>query len=149
MISRVAEDEGPVHKDVVIERIRLRYNLGRVRGSTRERVEDTIRVAVGGGRVKSDGTFIWSRDEQLNRAPRQPVDSNIDHVPPTELKAIVLATAKVMFGIARQDLVVEAARRLGFARTGSRINEVVDAAVQDLLDERKLVESFGMLRPAD
>lgn len=148
-ISRVAEIEGPVHKDVVIERIRTRYGLGRVRGSTRERVEDAIGAAVRGGLVKGDGMFVWSRDEQLYRTPRQPADGNIEHVPSTELKTIVLATARVMFGIARQDLVVETARRLGFARTGTRITEVIDAAVQDLIDEGKLVESFGKLRSGE
>lgn len=62
---------------------------------------------------------------------------------------MVLTTARVMFGMARQDLVVEVARRLGFSRTGSRITEVVDSAIQDLIDKGKLVESFGMLRPGE
>jgi very-short-patch-repair endonuclease len=149
MISFIAEVEGPVHKDLVIERIRTCYGMGRVRGSTRERVEHAILDAQRSGRIKTDGTFIWTRDDQLNRAPRKPIDGNNEHVPPTELQAVVLGIVRVNFAIARLDLVVETARVLGFARTGSRITEVVDAAVQALLDEGKLVESFGMLRPSE
>jgi very-short-patch-repair endonuclease len=148
MISQIVEVEGPVHKDVVIDRIRLYYGMGRIRGAARERMEDAIETASQGGGIMTDGTFVWVNDEQLHRAPRRPVDGNIDHVPPTELKAVVLATAREMFGMARHDLVVESARRLGFARTGNRITEVIDAAIQILLDEGELIESFGMLRPA-
>jgi hypothetical protein len=146
VVGQIAEVEGPLHKDVVIDRIRLCYGLGRIRGATRERVDDAIESAVQSGRIKSDGAFIWAWDEQLDRSPRQPADGSIDHVPPSELKAVVLATARVMFGMARPDLLVEVARTLGFGRAGSRITEVIDAAIQQLIGEGKLVESFGMLR---
>jgi hypothetical protein len=74
------------------------------------------------------------------------VDGNIEHVPTGELKAVILLTSEVTFGATRQGLVVETARQLGFDRTGSRINGVIEGAIQQLLDEGKLVESFGMLR---
>ncbi len=61
----------------------------------------------------------------------------------------MLAAAKVMFGAVSRDLVVETARQLGFARTGGRITEVLDRVVRGLIDEGKLVESFGMLRTID
>ena len=82
-------------------------------------------------------------------SPRRPVDNNIEHVPPSELKIILLKIVEAGLGIPRPDLVVEAARALGFARTGGRITEFVDELVQQLLDDGPLLESFGMLRLAD
>lgn len=148
LIVRIAEVEGPVHKDVVIDRIRQCYGMGRVAGSTRDHVEHAIRLAQSGGSVVGDSTFIWLREEQLHREPRRPVDGNIEHVPPTELRAIVLATAQALFGVPRPDLVTDVSRRLGFNRTGGRIAEVLDRIIQELLDEGQLVESFGMIHPA-
>jgi very-short-patch-repair endonuclease/DNA polymerase III delta prime subunit len=145
LIIRVAEVEGPVHRGVVIDRIRQCYGSGPIRGDARDWAESAILSAQQGGSVQGDGTFIWLRDDQLGREPRRPVDGNIEHVPPIELKAIVLATAKALFGVPRHDLVIEVARRLGFSRTGGRITAVLDRIVQELLKESQLVESFGMV----
>ncbi len=77
------------------------------------------------------------------------MDGNIEHYPPSEIKVIVIRTAKSMFGAARRDLLMESARALGFNRTGGRITEVVDNVIQSLLDEGKLGESFGNIHPTD
>ena len=145
----VADVEGQVHKDVIIERIRHCYGLGRVSGGTRDRVEHSIDTAIYEGRVESDGTFIWLREDQLRREPRHRPDGNIEHYPPSELKVIVLVTAKSMFGAPRRDLLIESARKLGFTRTGGRIEEVIDSVIQSLLDEGKLGESFGNIHSTD
>ncbi|MFQ6025903.1 MAG: DUF3320 domain-containing protein [Dehalococcoidia bacterium] len=149
LIIHIAEVEGPVHREVVIERLRQRYGLGRVRGSTRDHVEHAISLAQHNARVLGDGTFIWLSDDQLRREPRAPVDGDIEHVPPVELMAIVLSTARAVFGAPRRELVIETARRLGFSRTSGRITEVLDRIVQGLLDEEKLTESFGMIHAKD
>jgi hypothetical protein len=148
LVIRIAEIEGPVHEDVVIERIRRCYRLDRASESVRARIEAAIRFAQRAGFVRSDGAFIWLQDDQLDREPRRPVHQNIEHVPPTELKKVVLGTARAMFGASRSNLVVETARKLGFSRTGGRIALVLNEFVQALLDEGQLKESFGMVRPA-
>ena len=146
-ITQIAEAEGPVHEDVVIDRLREAYGIGRVRGSTRSHVEHSIHTAIREGRVKSTEQFIWCWEPQLSRLPRSPVDGNIEHYPPSELKTIVLGTAKLMFGAPRRDLVIESSRTLGFSRTGGRITEVIDGVIQSLLDEGELSESFGNIHP--
>ncbi|MHA1485203.1 MAG: hypothetical protein ACTSPR_07795, partial [Candidatus Thorarchaeota archaeon] len=145
LISQIAETEGPVHTEVVAERVRQCYSLGRLRGSSRDYITRAIQAAQRRGATSGDGSFIWARDDQLRRLPRLPVDGNIEHVPPTELRAVAISVAKAVFGIPRPDLVTEIARRLGFNRTGDRIETVLSTMVQALLTEGKLVESFGML----
>jgi hypothetical protein len=149
LIVRITEVEGPVHRTVVIERLRQSYGLGRVTGTTRDHVEHAITMAQRGGQVQGNDTFIWIGDAQLGRAPRRPVDGNIDHMPPTELKEVVLSTSRAVFGAPRGELVIEASRLLGFSRSGGRITEVLSHAVQELLDEGKLAESFGMIHAVD
>lgn len=149
IVKRIAEIEGPVHKDIIIGRIRLCYQMGHVRGSVRENVERCIRTACTSGVVRGSGDFIWLRDDQLRRMPRSPADGDIEHVAPSELRAIILAVTRAMFGIPRNDLVIEVTRTLRFSRTGGRITEVLEKLIKDLLDEGDLVESFGMIHIPD
>ena len=145
IITQIARIEGPVHKDVVIERIRICYQLGKVMGTTREKVETAIRLAKKNNHVMGSGDFIWFEEEQINRPVRYPVDGNIEHISPIELKSVTLTVAKAMFGIPQNDLITEVARLLKFNRTGVRITEVIGKTIEDLLSEGLLVESFGML----
>ena len=149
MVVLIADLEGPVHQDVAIDRIRDRYGMRSVRGSTREHVQRAIDSAHGYQRVQRDKPFVLLRDDQLRREPRIPVDGNIEHYPPSELRTIVIVTAKSMFGAQRRDLLIESGQALGFSRTGDRITEVIDGIIQGLLDEGKLDESFGNIYPTD
>ena len=94
-----------------------------------------------------DETFYWIGPDQLTREPRVPVDGNILHYPPSERKAIVLNTAKSMFGGERSDLLRESRKALGFERVGRRIVEVLDRAIQEMLDDGSLSESSGKIYP--
>jgi very-short-patch-repair endonuclease len=145
IITQIARIEGPVHKDVVIERIRVCYQLGKVVSTTREKVEQAIRLAKKIKRVIGNEEFIWFEEEQLNRSVRYPVDGNIEHISPMELKSVTLMVAKVMFGIPQNDLITEIARLLKFNRTGVRIVEVLGKTIEDLIHKGFLVESFGMI----
>ncbi len=133
-------------KTSVIERIRQYYDMGHVRSSTRDNIDQAIQAACKNGKVKNNGAFIWILDEQLHRAPRLPVDGNIEHIPPTELKTIIITIVKAMLGIPQSDLMVDVARRLGFNRTGGRITEILNDIIRELLNQGKLIESFGMVR---
>ena len=148
-ITQIAEAEGPVHEDVVIDRLREAYGISSMRGSTRSHVEHSIHTAIREGRVNSTEQFIWCWEPQMSRLPRSPVDGKIEHYPPNELNTVVLGTARSMFGASRRDLLIESSRTLGFSRTGGRITEVIDGVIQGLLDEGKLRESFGNIHPID
>ena len=143
LIQGVAEVEGPVHKDVVIERLRRTYGVTRVVARARDRIEYEIAQALRRREIHGDEEFIWLGEGQLERAPRLPVDSKIEHVPPSEIKAVILGIVRSGFGIPRTDISPEVARRLGFNRTGKRIAEVIEAAIRALLSDDCLVESFG------
>lgn len=151
LLVRIVDVEGPVHHDVVIDRIRHHYGLGSVKGRTRSHVEAAILTATrlkGVSFTEFGGeTFYSICPDQLTRDPRVPVDGNILHYPPTELKAIVLNTAKSMFGAERNDLVRESAKALGFERVGRRIVEILDRTTQEMLDDGDFSESFGKIHP--
>ena len=148
LVEIVARDEGPVHKDMVMERICGCYGISRLGKVAREKVERGIQLAQNRGVVCGDGSFVWLHAEQLSGQPRHLEGRKIEHLHPSELQSLIMATVRVIFGASRSGLVTEVARQLGFRRTGSLISEAIDANVQQLLGSGQLVEEFEMIRAA-
>ena len=153
MIKRVAQVEGPVHVDIVIERIRVHYQLSRVRGSTREKVINAIDRAAREGLVKKEENIIWTEDDQLDQPPRLPaqekVQRSIELIPTGELRTAILFSVKEIFGGSREDVVFKTARNLGYQRTGPSISKILDEIITQMLERGDLGESFGMIVVAE
>ena len=145
MIISVAKIKGPVHRDVVIDRIRGCYDIGSVRGSTRVKVEEAITKSISEG-LKTQGSFIWYEDEQLDRKPRSPAGKNMEQVAPRELKETIINVVTRISGAPQKDLINEVARKLGFDRTGGKIVDILITAIAELIGDSKLMESFNMIR---
>jgi hypothetical protein len=149
MIEWVASEEGPVHVDIVVERIRVHYRLSRVRGSTRERVMNAIDRAASEGSIKKEGNFIWDDDAQLSQSPRLPdldkAQRSIELIQPEELRKAILLSVKEIFGGSREDVVLKTARNLGYKRTGTSISQVLDKIITQMLERGDLGESFSMI----
>ena len=148
LVEIIAKDEGPVHKDIVMERIRGCYGIRRSGRVTRDKVERGIQLARSSGAVRGDGTFVWLDDGQLSRQPRRCEGRKIEYVHSSELQSLILATVRALFGTTRNGLITEVARHLGFRRNGPLISEAIGANVQQLIDSSQLVEEFDMIRLA-
>ena len=146
MAVSVAKVEGPVHPDVIIERIRERYGIGRVRGSTRDTVTYALQQAVAEKSLLSKDGFLYAERRQLNREPRAIGDNNIDQVSSSELKSVIARVADAFRG-PRDQLIPEVARAFGFARTGQRIVERLNEMIDSLLSEDRLEETGGIIHP--
>lgn len=140
-LQRVAAVEGPLHVEVMVDRSRERCGLGKVRGGTREHVYQAITRAVREGRLVRDGDFVAASTEQFSRKPRRGVGDNprdIEHIHVSELRSAVIATRHLMYGGNEEDLIVEAARQLGFRRTGSAIYERLREVIRTLTRDGNL-----------
>ena len=149
LVEIIARDEGPVHQDIVVERIRSCYGIVRLSGVARYKIERGIQLAQSSGAVRGDGSFVWLDDGQLSRRPRRWEGRKIEHVHSSELQSLILATARTLFGTTRRGLITEVARHLGFKRNGSLISEAIDTNVQQLINSGQLMEEFEMIRDAD
>ena len=162
LVTEVVHMEGPVHSDVVIERIRRRFGVGRLRGHTRGRVRNAMRDAVSRnelewvpestGDILPPQSFLVVPGQWDTVRPRMPRDEesrrSVEHIPLVELKAGVLACAKLLYGAGRDNLIVETARRFGFRRTGKYIKDRIGDAVDQLHKDGKLTGTAQMLNAA-
>jgi very-short-patch-repair endonuclease len=145
LVTAVVEVEGPVHQDVIIERLRVRYNMGKVRGSTRDHVAWMMKRSVTDGHVRADNLFLFADDNQLERAPRLPGDRDIDHYSPREMLKVVVACGAA-YPTAREALIIEVSRHLGFGRTGAKLTERLNGAIDHLIASGYAEDGFGGIR---
>lgn len=162
LITEVVRVEGPVHRDVVLERVRRRFRASRMRGATRLRFLSAIRTAA---RIN----LLWLPEESAGAAaqymflmdpaaaesitPRAPIDGSprrrIEHISLSELKAGVLVCAELLYGAERDDLVAETARQFGYRRTGKDIASRIGKAVDQLIHAGRLSGDAQMLTVSD
>lgn len=162
LITEVVRVEGPVHRDILLERVRRRFRASRMRGATRQRFLNEIRRA-------AHVNLMWLPEERAGAAaqhlflmdpagadsisPRAPTSDDtrrrVEHISLAELKAGVLVCAEMLFGAGRDDLIAETARQFGYRRTGTDIARRIGKAVDRLVHAGKLTGDDQMLTAAD
>ena len=162
LIAEVARVEGPVHRDVVLERVRRRYRASRMRGATRQRFLSAIRAAAHvslswlpeeSAGATAQYMFLIDPAATESITPHAPIDGatrrRIEHISLAELKAGILKCAELLYGAGRDDLIAETARQFGYRRTGKDIASRIGKAVDQLIHAGKLTGDAQMLTVAD
>jgi len=161
LVAAVVETEGPVHLELIIERIREHYGLGRAGRIVREAVIAGAREAIRLGAiallpsVRSTGEqdpFLVTKLGSAVKPRGQMKDGTvrkIDHVCDQEIDAAVVDVVAAMVGAKKEEAVIAAARAFGYARTGSQVEERMGAAVDRLLETGTLKDRLGSLVLAD
>ena len=148
-IIKVVQVEGPVHWEVVLNRLRECYYPARFTRRVKHGIAVLIDEEIQSGTIQESGDFLWENPGQLAQGPRTLGDRTIEQIPPTELSQVVIDAANALFSSPRSELAKEVARKYGFTRTGTKIASAIDASVQRLLDSGQLVEEFGKIRAAN
>ena len=162
LITEVVRVEGPVHRDIVLERVRRRFQASRMRGATSQRFLNAIRRAAHVNlmwlpeeRAGAAAQYLFLMDpaDAESVAPRAPTSDDtrrrVEHISLTELKAGILVCAEMLYGAGRDDLIAETARQFGYRRTGKDIARRIGKAVDQLVDAGKLTGDDQMLTAAD
>ena len=162
LIAEVVRVEGPVHRDIVLERVRRRFRASRMRGATRQRFLSAIRRA-------ANDNLQWLPEEETGAAaqylfltdpagvesitPRAPTSDDTrrkaEHISLAELKAGILVCAAMLYGAGRDDLIAETSRQFGYRRTGKDIARRIGKAVDQLIRAGKLTGDAEMLTIAN
>jgi hypothetical protein len=132
-IEQIAAVEGPVHLDVLLQRLRDSWNIGRVGPRIRANIEAAIDLAD----VVRDGGFVTvpERDGAVVRTPVPACARTVEQIADTELAAALLRLVQASAGITQDDLTAAAARLYGWNRRGpdisARLNQLVTVLVAD------------------
>jgi len=150
-VAGVVEAEGPIHRSEVVRRVCSLYGLSRAGERIEERIARSVGLAEQAGRVEPRGEFLWPagmidppvrRRGEAHESVRE-----IDRICPEEIARAARLVLEAQFGMAREDLVAQAARLLGFQHTGSKIQQRVGEVVDGELAAGRIVTAGdGTLR---
>jgi very-short-patch-repair endonuclease len=125
-IVQCVEEEGPIHKELLLRRITDSWGYQRAGSRIARHVATATGIGVRSGRIREVGAFLWPA-EDIEVVPRGPaLDGTlreISHVPDDEIAQAISAILERAYSLSPDDLAVQSSRVFGFQRTGSEIRD--------------------------
>ncbi|MGH6912080.1 MAG: DUF3320 domain-containing protein, partial [Geminicoccales bacterium] len=144
-VRRVVEIEGPVHVDEIARRVARACGRERAGRRITAVVDRGLTEAVGRGLLTCEGSFWRPADRSEPRVrdrskARSATLRRPDMVPPSEIRAAamhVIIHAELDVGPA--EIVTRIGRMLGLRTTSARLRSVIEAEIDRLIGERRVV----------
>lgn len=146
-LTALVDVEGPVHLDVVFERIRAWWDIGQVSARLRTNVERAAKEA----RILRDGDFLDLPGRPIDkvRTPTRYMTRKVKQVHIGELELAAQLLLRDAGAADRSELVVGVARIFGWARTGALVDQRINEAIDQLLSGGARKDDGGRLHFPD
>jgi very-short-patch-repair endonuclease/DNA polymerase III delta prime subunit len=141
-IIRIVRAEGPVHEELLMERLKEINQVGRAGTNVQENIECALKAAIQAANVERVDEHFLKVPGSRRRAFRTPGDGvqrPLPFLPPEEIELAVLFTVEDQFGYQRDALPRRVAELFGFERTPTRLGESVGSVVDGLVERGALV----------
>jgi hypothetical protein len=151
LVVQLVKEEGPVHVELAIKRLKQAWNVNRAGDKVREAVDTAAAAAEQRGELRRQGEFLWPagqakvtvRVPDPNAAPTAGRD--IEHIPDEELQAGLRLLLTHGGSMDADAIAAQAARLFGFAKVGDTIRARVEACVAALREQGACVERGGAI----
>lgn len=144
-IVTVVAVEGPIHRELLEERLKEINGVGRVGDNVAANIEHAVQAAVRRGELERVGNDFLRRPGQklaTFRTPGDGAERPAACIPVEEIQLAVLHVVEDQFGCQRAALPKAVATLFGFDRTPAGLADRVATAVDALL-EQKLLQASG------
>jgi very-short-patch-repair endonuclease len=145
LLTTVIEAEGPIHEDLLVQRAREAWGVGRAGTRIRDNIRQVLRALAGSGLVVVQGDFLDTVNRSDLRA-RHPVADAIrkcPHIPATERQLVLRELTAESPGMSRDELIRQTCDYFGWKRRGPDISSALDADIAVLLAGGVLTETAG------
>jgi very-short-patch-repair endonuclease len=152
VITRIVETEGPVHEDLLVQRAREAWGLGRAGSRIRDNVRDVLRNLGAEGVVVLDGSFVDVAGRSDGPAARTPVDAcvrKVAQVAPVERRFVLVRLAAECPGMTAEELLLQVREFFGWKRMGTDIRATLEADIAALYAQGRLGERQGFVFAAE
>jgi hypothetical protein len=144
-IAALVNTEGPIHHDVLVERLKEIHSVGRAGSNVQSNIELALRSAERARTITRDArsTFYSVPDNRLEsfRLPTESVRRPVEHIAPAEISLAVLYLVEDQFGVVEESLPTAVARLFGIDRLRSEGAEIIRRVVQGLVSKGALRRS--------
>ncbi|MBI4575485.1 MAG: DUF3320 domain-containing protein [Planctomycetes bacterium] len=144
LLGEILEAEAPLSLDLAARRLAACWGVGRVTARIRERLGEVIQAMPAARRPSTRGEFLWNpgRGPEEYRAFRVPGAGDPDgarraeDIPPEEVANAARAILAQQVAMPPEALAREAARVLGFDRTGKGVRDRMEEGIRLLASRR-------------
>ena len=150
IVLKVVQAEGPIHRDEIVVRVRTFWGLQRAGGRIQGVVERGIQTAIRMLGLVEQGCFysiantvpaIRDRSEVSSLTLRKP-----EMLPPSEIKAAAVAFVHRNYGATGEETITGISRLFGFKSTSTQLRQILEMAINDAVEEEKLVRQGDLLK---
>lgn len=142
IVKRIVQDEQPITEDYLCKRLAKVMGFGHA-GSNIQKLVSSVVSSLYRDPLSIDGEYsFW-----LNKASAQgylnyraPSPRNITEIPAIEIVNAIREVVEEEFSLPKDKIPTIAARKLGFASSGAKINEVIMAAL-NLMEQNGIVKT--------
>ena len=136
--ERVLNIEAPIHDSLLMRRFTKAWNIGRLGHLIRANVDIALnRVQINGSNVTKDSFGFYRKADPKLRAVRVPTDDEnsrtVAQVPPEELELALTYLIRDAVVTNSEQATQGVARLFGWRRTGTDIQNAIDAALSRLI----------------
>jgi very-short-patch-repair endonuclease len=153
-VIKVVGTEGPVHVDLIYQRIATAWSVSRVTVKVKELINTAIGIARHDQRIEQrgeHGEFLWpiGLATPVVRAPTEGDKArSIEHIAPEEIAEAAFLVAQEARSLSEADLIAQTAKLLGYARVTKKIDAAVTGAIDGLKSSGRIVRAEDLVRVA-
>jgi very-short-patch-repair endonuclease len=150
IVLRIVEHEGPIHEEEIVTRVRMLWGKGRAGSRIHDSVARAVRsLLTSKACVREEHCLamlgcvarVRNRANVMSPTLRKP-----DHLPPTEIRAAILAILDASHGATRSEIPSAVARLLGFQATSAQLKTMIESQIGKLVRAGTLGDVNGMLK---
>ncbi len=150
IVLKIVNQEGPMHEDEVINRVRDLWGFGRAGNRIQDAVMKAIRSVLAKKLCSRDEGFLYLQAAPTLVRSRESVSSvslrKPEMLPPSELRAAILAVIDAGRGAKMLEIPTAVARMLGFKSTGTQLRAVIALQQNKLLQQGAIKEVNELLQ---
>jgi hypothetical protein len=150
LLVHLTKEEGPIHMDVAVKRLKQAWNVSRAGDKVREAVDSAAFVCDKLGELRRLGDFLWPKGT-VKVAVRVPdphdpgTARDIEQISDEELQAGLRLLLTQGGAMDSEAILSQTARLFGFAKLGDNIRQRVQASVESLRAQGACVERGGAI----
>ncbi|MFI2372128.1 DUF3320 domain-containing protein [Streptomyces sp. NPDC018833] len=141
VLAQIIETEGPIHEDLLVQRAREAWDVGRAGNRIRDNVREVARALVRSGIASADGSFfdVAGRTELKARRPEAgETPRKVTYIAPAERYLALCELAAECPGMSEDELIKQACDFFGWRRIGKDIRDCMAADIAELYRQGRL-----------
>lgn len=145
-VTEIVAEEGPIHRELLAKRLINNSNADRRGKKIKLTIKKAIQNADQRGDIRWDSPFLYPPSMgQFTVRRRDGNEANIEWITDEEIEEALKRVLENQYATARDELISQTARVLGFDRTGKRIVGRIDGMIEDLSEAKELTEENGLV----